>query len=135
MAHAEHHITPIKTLVLVFAALVALTVITVLTAQVDLGAFNVPLALLIAGTKASLVVAIFMALKYDNKVNTLVFAVGTLFVIVFLVFTLFDTAFRGDLSNTTEGTIMDQNRQEQALQEREPDPSALQFNRQVSPDE
>ena len=129
MAHAEHHITPKKTLIQVFAALIVLTIVTVLTAQVDLGMFNVPLALLIAGTKATLVVLIFMALKYDNRVNTLVFLVGTLFVIVFLAFTLFDTLYRGDLSNTTEGTIQDQQRQEEALQEREPDPSALQFNR------
>lgn len=131
MAHAEHHITPKKTLIQVFAALIVLTVITVVTAQVDLGAFNVPLALLIASAKASLVILIFMALKYDNRVNSLVFLVGTLFVIIFLAFTLFDTLYRGDLSNTTEGTIQDEQRQEEALQEREPDPSALQFNRQT----
>lgn len=131
MSHAEHHITPKKTLIQVFAALIALTVITVVTAQVDLGAFNVPVALLIAGTKATLVVLIFMALKYDNRVNLLVFLVGVLFVVVFLVFTLFDTLYRGDLGNTTEGTIQDQQRQEEALQEREPDPSALRYNRQT----
>lgn len=131
MAHTGHHITPKKTLIQVFGALIVLTILTVVTSQIDLGAFNVPLALLIAGTKASLVVLIFMALKYDNRVNSLVFFVGSLFVVIFLAFTLFDTLYRGDLGNTTEGTIQDQQRQEEALQEREPDPSALQFNRQA----
>jgi cytochrome c oxidase subunit 4 len=129
MSHAEHHISSIKLLSIVFGGLVFLTVLTVLTAQVDLGAFNVPLALLIATTKASLVVVIFMALKWDNKVNTAIFGIGVLFVFVFIAFTLFDTLNRGDLSNTTEGTIQDQMIEEEALKAREPDASAIQFNR------
>lgn len=127
--HAEHHITPIKTLVQVIVALFALTVLTVVTSRMDLGGLDVPVALAIALTKGALVVSVFMALKYDNKVNAVVFGVGALFVVVFLVFTLLDTAFRGDLSNTTKGTIMEQEAAEEALLEREPDASALQFNR------
>ncbi|MFQ5568830.1 MAG: cytochrome C oxidase subunit IV family protein [Rhodothermales bacterium] len=103
--HHGHHIIPKKTLGLVFAALVVLTILTALTAQLDLGSFNVPLALAIALTKASLVVAFFMALKYDNRVNVLVFSVGAIFVVVFLVFTLFDTAFRGSLNTMEPGVI------------------------------
>ena len=117
MAHG-HHIASTKMLVSVFGALIFLTIFTVLTAQVDLGIFNVPLALAIASTKAGLVVAFFMALKYDNRVNTLVFAVGSLFVVVFLTFTLLDTSFRGDLPNTTEGTIMEEEAEIEALQAR-----------------
>lgn len=111
MAHAEphaHHITPFKTLATVFGALVFLTLLTVFTSRLDLGVMNIPLALAIALTKGTLVVAFFMALKYDNKVNALVLTVGTLFVIVFLVFTLFDTVFRGDLSNVSPLPISDQ---------------------------
>lgn len=120
-AHAEghHHIIPMATLVKVFAGLIVLTVVTVLTAQLDLGAFNVPLALAIAIGKASLVVTIFMALKYDKKVNVLVFSVGILFVVVFLVFTLFDVAFRGDLGNVSTETITDMMREEEAIRARE----------------
>ncbi len=108
MEHAEghgHHITAFRTLLFTFLALVALTVITVVTAQIDLGGMNVPLALTIAVGKASLVVAFFMALKYDNKVNFLVLAVGLTMVVVFVVFTLFDTAFRGDIDNVDDRTI------------------------------
>lgn len=129
MSHAEHHVSSIKLLSIVFGGLVFLTVVTVLTAQVDLGPLNVPLALLIATTKAALVVVIFMALKWDNKVNTAIFGVGVLFVLVFISFTLFDTLYRGDLSNTVEGTVQDQVIEDEALKAREPDPAALQFNR------
>ncbi len=108
-AHS-HHITPFRTLAIIFGALVVLTILTVLTAQVDLGAFNVPLALAIATLKATLVVLFFMALKYDSKVNALILSIGVLFVTVFIVFTLFDTIFRGDTSNVEAVSISDQER-------------------------
>ncbi len=118
--HHGHHVIPMAVLLKVFGGLVLLTVVTVLTAQVDLGSFNVPLALTIAFTKAGLVLTFFMALKYDNRVNTLVFSVGALFVAVFLIFTLFDTAFRGDLENVDPQTIGDRQRAEEALRARDP---------------
>lgn len=118
-AQHGHHVTPKKTLFMVFGALVALTILTGLTAQIDLGAFNVPLALVIAGSKATLVVLFFMALKYDNRVNALVFTLGVVFAVVFLTFTLFDTAFRGDLGNVGTETISDIERMESTLRERE----------------
>ncbi len=118
--HHGHHAIPMAVLAKVFGALVLLTVVTVLTSQIDLGGLNVPLALAIAFTKAGLVLSFFMALKYDNKVNTLVFSVGALFVAVFLIFTLFDTAFRGDLENVDPQTIADQQRAEEALRARDP---------------
>lgn len=122
----HHHIIPVKTLTWVFGALVALTVLTVITAKyVDIGPLNVPLALGIAGTKAALVVAIFMALWYDNKVNTLVFSVGAVFVVIFLAFTLLDTNYRGDLGNVAAETIADEERRAAELEAREPDPEDL----------
>ena len=114
-----HHIIPKKLLYKVFGALVVLTILTALTAQIDLGPGNVPLALAIAGTKAALVVMFFMALKYDKRVNTLVFTLGTVFAVVFLVFTLFDTAFRGDLGNVGKETISDIQRREEMMKARE----------------
>jgi cytochrome c oxidase subunit 4 len=124
-----HHIVPVKTLVAVFGVLVFLTVLTVVLAQFHFGALEVPIALGIALTKAAFVVTIFMALKWDNRVNATILAVGTLFVIVFISFILLDTEFRGDLSNTTEMTIMDQQRAEEALEGREPSRSDISFNR------
>ncbi len=115
-----HHVIPKKVLFTVFGALVFLTILTAVTAEyVDIGALNVPLALAIAGSKAGLVVTFFMALKYDNKVNTLVFMFGGVFAVVFLTFTLFDTAFRGDLGNVGEQTISEIERREAVERERE----------------
>ncbi|NNE47048.1 MAG: oxidase [Rhodothermales bacterium] len=124
MAHAgshDHHITAYRTLLATFIALVILTVVTVVTSQIDLGAFNVPLALSIAVGKASLVVAFFMGLKYDNKVNLLVLLVGIMMVMVFIIFTLLDTAFRGDLGNVDSQTIEERNLQEEVLRAQEPE--------------
>ncbi|GEM_PF-1902609 len=116
MAHAHtthhghiHHV-PKETLFKVFGALVFLTLLTVAASRVHLGPFNVPVAIGIAAVKASLVVTFFMALKYDNKVNALVMMIGVIFVGVFLTFTLFDTAFRGDLSNVDPMTIAEEQR-------------------------
>ena len=123
MAHAEHHehhIVPLKILWSVFGALVFLTIATVLTAKyVDIGVLNFPLAMAIALTKVVLVATFFMALKWDNKVNVLILVLGCVFVIVFLAFTLFDTAYRGDIGNVGAETIMDEQRREEALRERE----------------
>ena len=121
MSHTDHHITSIKTLSIVFGALVFLTILTVGTSRLDLGVMNVPVALLIAITKALLVVVIFMALRWDNKINAAIFAVGVLFVIVFISFILLDTMYRGDLSNTTKGTIMEMEAAEEALRAGERD--------------
>ena len=108
MAHDDehhHHIIPKKILYSVFGALIVLTVLTAVTAQVDLGRMNVPLALFIAFSKVSLVLGFFMALKYDNRVNTLVFSLGAIFVGVFLLITLLDTAMRGSLGIMEPGVI------------------------------
>lgn len=118
--HHEHHIVPLKLLWTVFSALIGLTILTVLTAQyVDLGPLNFPLAMAIALTKVILVATFFMALKWDNKVNALILVLGCVFVVVFLSFTLFDTAFRGDIGNVGTETIMDEERRTEELMMRE----------------
>ena len=104
MAQSHHHIIPVRTLTLVFGALLFLTLITIITAQIDLGILNVPLALAIAGSKTILVIFIFMALKYDNPVNMLTVVLGVVFVVVFLALTLADTEFRGSMGITEPGT-------------------------------
>jgi len=122
MADAGHHILPKNTLLKVFGALIFLTVVTVAVAYVPLGPLGVPIAIAIAATKATLVVLYFMALRYDNPVNSLTFTVGIIMVVVFITFTMFDTAFRGDLSNVAQQTIDEEERaqQGQAAQEEIP---------------
>jgi len=115
----DHHIIPMKTLLSVFGGLIFLTILTVAVAQIELGPLEIPVAIGIAAVKATLVVSYFMALKYDNPVNTLTFAVGVIFVVVFITFTLFDTAFRGDLNNVDPQTKAEIERQEQEAQQRQ----------------
>lgn len=62
------HVVPESTFLRVLLALLVLTVVTVAAAQIDLGKWNIVGALLIASVKASLVIAIFMHGKYENRI-------------------------------------------------------------------
>lgn len=78
----------------VLAALLLLTFLTVATAQVNLGPFNVPIAMGIATAKATLVLAFFMHLYWDNKFNLLIFVTSILFLSIFIIITMLDTEGR-----------------------------------------
>ncbi len=88
------HILPKSVYFGVLGALLFLTVVTVLTAQINLGPFNLPLAMVIALTKGSMVCAIFMHLWWDNKFNLLIFVTSLVFLSVFIVVTMLDTEGR-----------------------------------------
>ena len=60
-----------------------------------MGIFDLPVAMLIAFTKAALVIGFFMGLRWDKGLNRLVFFSVILFLLIFLVFTLMDTQARG----------------------------------------
>lgn len=70
------HVTPKKVYYAIFAALMAGTAITVLAATVDLGALNTPVALLIAGTKATLVIWYFMEVRHAPALTKLTVVAG-----------------------------------------------------------
>jgi cytochrome c oxidase subunit 4 len=93
----HHHILPLKTYLIIGAALLVLTVITVTVAQINLGPYNLVVALSIATIKAVLVAFFFMHLLYDNKLYLLIYTSALFFLGVFIIFTLFDTMRRGDL--------------------------------------
>ena len=94
-----HHIIPLQTYFKVFGALMFLTVLTVLAAKIDLGSFNIVLAMLIAIAKSTLVLLFFMHLYYDNKTNLLFFLGSVLFLIIFIAFTYFDVAYRDGIDS------------------------------------
>ena len=123
----HHHVLHKPTLLKVFGGLIALTILTFAVAYVPLGPLTVPVAIGIATAKATLVVLFFMALKYDNPVNALTFTIGVIMVVVFITFTMFDTAFRGDLGNVTPQTVDEiQREQEEAQKQQEQiDPEKL----------
>jgi len=74
------HVVPFKTNIITFSVLVVLTILTVYTAHfVDLGWFNLPLAMMIATCKAAVVALWFMHLKYDSKINRSVVVIALIF--------------------------------------------------------
>ncbi|MBC6414987.1 MAG: cytochrome C oxidase subunit IV family protein [Bdellovibrionales bacterium] len=83
-----------KTNLSVLIALLILTVITVLVAQVDFGIFNAFFAMLIAGIKGALVLMYFMHLKYDEKIYSLIFGISVFFVFVLYFFSKLDIITR-----------------------------------------
>ena len=85
------HVVPPKVLLGVWGALLVLTVVTVAATYVDLGTFNLSLALLIATVKASLVALYFMHLRYDRPVNALVFGSALIILALFIFFALMDS--------------------------------------------
>jgi cytochrome c oxidase subunit IV len=90
---AEHdyvgHVIPAKIYVAIWAALITLTATTVYAATIDLGVFNIVLALLIATIKGTLVVLFFMHLRYSTKLTmvTLVASIFWLFILFSLTMT------------------------------------------------
>ena len=82
-----------------------LTVLTVSVSFIDLGPYNISVALLIASVKALLVAFFFMHLFYDNKIYLIIFAMALLFLTIFLTLTMFDTSTRGAIDKDKEQPI------------------------------
>ena len=88
--HAWIHIVPVPILLGVFGALIVLTVLTVAVTYVDLGMWNLWIAMGIATVKASLVALFFMHLFYDRSFATIVFLAAIVFVGLFIGVVLLD---------------------------------------------
>jgi len=82
----ESHVVPISLYVGIWATLMVCTGLTVFAASVDLGIFNIVVALLIATLKGTLVVLFFMHLRYSTKL-TMVTVIAALFWL-FIMFSL-----------------------------------------------
>ena len=85
-----------RTYLIVLAALLALTAVTVAVSGIHFGspAVNVIVALGIASLKASLVALFFMHLLHDKPLNALIFVSGLVFLAIFLILILIDVDFR-----------------------------------------
>lgn len=92
------HVIPLSLLFSIFAALIVFTIATVVISKFHLGAWEVPIAMAIATTKAILVALYFMHLRYDNPFNAMIFCFSLFFVALFLGGTLIDVrAYQKDL--------------------------------------
>ena len=85
------HLVPMSTLVWTTLALLFLTVLTVAVRYVDVGEFNIVIAIGIAVLKATLVALFFMHLWWDRPFNQIVFVACMAFVILLIVLTVLDT--------------------------------------------
>jgi cytochrome c oxidase subunit IV len=88
------HVTSRKVYFLVFGALMILTVVTWLVAQVDLGWANDIVALAIAVTKALLVILFFMHVRYSTRMTVLTALAGFFWLAILIFLTLNDYATR-----------------------------------------
>ena len=92
---SEHeHVDSVGSYILVFAGLIALTVITTAVAFVDLGAFSVVAALVIATCKMLLVALFFMHLRHSTQLTRVVVLGGLVWLGILLVLTFADYGTR-----------------------------------------
>jgi len=91
--HGIAHVATIKTLLATGTSLLFLTLATVLATKVDFGAnINLAIAMVIAVTKATLVVLFFMHLRYDRLFHAVIFVSALLAASLFVGFTLMDSS-------------------------------------------
>jgi len=84
----------------IFGALIVLTLVTVGVSFLDLGPFNIVVALGIAFTKAALVALYFMHARTSSRITQLFLGAGLLWLAILLVFTMSDFLSRGWLGTS-----------------------------------
>jgi cytochrome c oxidase subunit 4 len=89
-----HHDIPKATYFVIFMWLAVLLALTVAAAHVDLGMWNVPVALAIAIVKAVLIVLYFMHVRYGSPLLKLFAAGGFFWLLIMLAFVLTDVKMR-----------------------------------------
>ena len=94
MENEKSHIIPYRTFLLVLGGLIVLTLISVAITRIHLGSLTVFMALLIAAVKSSIVLWIFMHLKFENRMFKLSVVGVVLLLAAVITITLLDYLFR-----------------------------------------
>ena len=122
-AHADHgdhghHVTPIKTYLMVFGTLLFLTALTYAVSVFGPGmgvaagsSLSIGIAMAVAFTKAFFVCAFFMHLMHDAKFNVFVFSSALWFALIFWFFTMADVSSRGFINEDMDNFALRQDRQ------------------------
>jgi cytochrome c oxidase subunit IV len=97
--HADQHSHNVHVVgyghyILIWAGLMGLTGATVALAGLELGRWIIFTALTIASIKGYLVLSVFMHLKFEDRTFRLFAGVSGLVLLIFIVLTFFDYAFR-----------------------------------------
>ena len=91
------HVVPVRVYLTVFAILVTLTAVTTAVAFVDLGRMNVVIMLVIAVTKATLVVLYFMHARWGERLLQIAVGTAVVCLLVLIGLTLSDLLVRSVL--------------------------------------
>lgn len=113
------HVLPLPVYLGIFGILLVLTVVTVLVAQVDLGPFALPVAMIVAVIKASLVLGVFMHLAFDNKFFSFIIGSCIIFLSLFIIFPMLDMEGRS-MMDDTRSNFRPRNEQVEAIREKDP---------------
>jgi cytochrome c oxidase subunit 4 len=92
--HENEHILSYSFLALILLALVIMTGVTVGVSYFDWGFLNVPIALFVASSKATIVLLFFMHIKYEGLMIKVSFISTMLVLAIMISFTFWDVAFR-----------------------------------------
>lgn len=88
------HVVSTKTYYTIFLTLMVLTALTVCAALIDLGRFNIVVALVIAVVKATLVLLFFMHLRDSPKLTMLAVSVAFVWLGILILLTMSDELTR-----------------------------------------
>ena len=88
------HVLSYTLLAQILGGLILLTAVTVGVSYIDWGFLNVPIALFVASSKATLVLLFFMHIKFEGMVIKVSFISTMLFLAIMISFTFWDVAFR-----------------------------------------
>lgn len=94
MSDNTHHIVPYRTYGLILLLLLVLTATSVAVTQIELTRWATVVALLLATTKSAFVLAVFMHLKFDQRIFRIMAVLILVLVGVVIFITLLDYMFR-----------------------------------------
>ncbi len=94
MSDTTHHIVPYRTYGLILLLLLVLTSVSVAVTQIELTKWSTAVALLLASTKSAFILAIFMHLKFDQKIFRVMAILIILLLAAVIIVTFLDYAFR-----------------------------------------
>lgn len=92
--HEREGLVPYTTYVLIWLALLVLTVLTVTVAGMHIKGLSVITALFIASAKSTLVLNIFMHLKYERSFFRVIILIVIVTIAIFIGLTFLDVLFR-----------------------------------------
>ncbi len=94
MSETTHHIVPYRTYGLILVLLLVLTGVSVAVTQIELTKWSTAVALILASAKSAFVLAIFMHLKFDQKIFKVMALLIILLLAAVIIVTFLDYAFR-----------------------------------------